>query len=216
MEFSNFSYIERHEKPRSLSEMEIVKSYLEKANLSLGHGTLAESVRTRDEDTFCVKVFNPNRAKFFSQEVLENEFLIHEQASMNGVKVPKLLGHYFSEDTHEYFIYMEKIKGFSLENYKDKRVTLPKEFDPTFFWQKVEKELSMLHEIGILHNDITLGNIMVENDTHNAVLIDFGLSKKFPLNNVKEIPFFTKKDAEDFKQVKSDFLEWHKDQKRFV
>ena len=216
MEFSEFPKIEQPKHSESTNEMQVIKSYLEKANCNLGHGTLAESVLTREEDTFCVKVFNPARTKFFSREILENEFLIHEEASTSGIKVPKLLGHYFNEETHEYFIYMEKIKGFSLEDYREKRVRFPKEFNLVTFWQKVEKELGSLHQKGTIHNDISLGNIMVEIDTDDAVLIDFGLSRKFPVTSEKDTLFFTKKDREDLDQVKLDFSEWYEDQARFV
>ena len=74
------------------------------------------------------------------------------------VKVPKVL------EVKDFEIIMEKIEGKLLKNSK-----LSNEQ-----WIKLGKEISKMHNLGIIHGDLTTKNIIIKNN--DFYFIDFGLA----------------------------------------
>jgi len=131
----------------------------------------------------------------YTKEVNEHEFLITSIASRVGI-CPKLISWKCVDD--EYTINLEKypktlsdVTGWS--NYKKKAVEL----------------LNKLHSLEIVHCDIYEHNIVVNPDTNDVKLIDFGLSEWY--NDIKgeNINYYgTSISVEELFKEEMDVLVW--------
>jgi len=89
----------------------------------------------------------------------QTEYKSLKKAQRGGVNVPK------SSKESDYILKLEKINGKTLE--EDFRLDKLKD---------VGENLEKLHELGLIHGDLTTKNIIL-NENGEPVLIDFGLSK---------------------------------------
>ncbi|MGK7891616.1 MAG: SUMF1/EgtB/PvdO family nonheme iron enzyme [Leptolyngbyaceae cyanobacterium] len=78
-------------------------------------------------------------------------------------------------------IVMEFIQGSDLGQMVIQQGALP-EAQALAYIAQVGEALSMVHEQELLHRDIKPQNIMVRQQTNEAVLIDFGIAREFVLN----------------------------------
>ena len=78
-----------------------------------------------------------------------------------------------------YVLAMQFIEGKELQKAIDKHKSLEPE---TVCWisQRLLHALYYLHHAGIIHGDVKPGNVIVQPRTHNAVLVDYGLSTFMP------------------------------------
>jgi len=78
------------------------------------------------------------------------------------------------------YIAMELIKGKSVKQHLEERRSFSKVTAFKYILDVVDA-LIYLHEEGrtILHHDISPGNIMIDHTTDKAILIDFGIAKKY-------------------------------------
>lgn len=79
-------------------------------------------------------------------------------------------------DTENYLIYMEYIEGCSVREYL---VTPEGQTDAaqTKVAQEIGRALGLMHNIDVVHGDLTTSNLLMRNETGGSVvLIDFGLS----------------------------------------
>ena len=74
-------------------------------------------------------------------------------------------------------IVMEYIEGETLSSLIQKR-TLPQE-EALLYIKQIGSALIEIHEQGLLHRDVKPHNIMIRRDRQSAVLIDFGIARKF-------------------------------------
>ena len=74
-------------------------------------------------------------------------------------------------------IVMEYIEGETLSSLIQKR-TLPEE-EALLYIKQIGSALIEIHEQGLLHRDVKPRNIMIRRDGQGAVLIDFGIARKF-------------------------------------
>lgn len=89
----------------------------------------------------------------------------------------------FPKRIREDVLAMDRINGSSFEdilNPKEEkfRKELPENFDYKIFFEKLKKFIIKMNEKGIYHQDLHAGNIMIDFETGNPVIIDFGLAKK--------------------------------------
>jgi serine/threonine protein kinase len=84
---------------------------------------------------------------------------------------------------------MERINGISLRDAILGKEEFPKNFNFEEFFIELEKFIKIMHEEGIYHRDFHDGNIMIDSETGNPWLIDFGRSKKRVLTD--ENPYET-------------------------
>jgi Kae1-associated kinase Bud32 len=108
------------------------------------------------------------------------------------VKVPKVL------EIKDFEIVMEKIEGSLLKN-----IDIDDEL-----WKKLGKEISKIHNLGVIHGDLTTKNIIFKDN--EFYFIDFGLAfystkvedKATPLLAVKIFGFLYVEKAKSIKSLK--------------
>lgn len=83
----------------------------------------------------------------------------------------------FEENGTAYYV-MEYIEGESLGDMVRRRGALP-EAEATGYIRKVADALGYIHRRNVNHLDIKPGNIMLRQEDHQIVLIDFGVSKQY-------------------------------------
>lgn len=104
---------------------------------------------------------------------------------------------------------MSYIPGLTLEQVIEKK----KKLDPEHVAWIAERSLNVLkylHYHGVVHGDVKPQNIIVQSDTHNVVLVDYGLSAIRPTSAHRSkgyTPFFAAPEQEDGKTLlpESDF-----------
>jgi len=72
---------------------------------------------------------------------------------------------------------MEYIEGEELGN-----LGILSEFQALEYIQQIGEALTVVHQNGLLHRDVTPKNILVRNNKSEAVLIDFGIAREFSPN----------------------------------
>ena len=103
----------------------------------------------------------------------------------------KLLDTFENEDY--IYIVMECLKGGDLFTYLEKRKFKISEARACEIIHSLAAALYYLHSYGIVHRDIKLDNILMEDDseTSEAKIVDFGLSKMIGPNEYCNEPFGT-------------------------
>ena len=214
IEESYFGPAKKAEAPKESSRLEIqrgaVGRYISGANQELGSGDFAKVV-SREEDSFCVKVFKTGMLVGMSQEEVQKEFAIQEKLYSKGFRVPQLLGNYYFKSTNEFFIYMQKIEGFSLDRYINGEADLLENFNIDTFWADVDEEIKKMHTVGVMHNDLHPGNIILDDKTAKPFIIDFGQSKDANLKEGEELSeFATEDDYKELAKTRAAFDNWYK------
>lgn len=161
----------------------------------IGDGTTADVWGfEKGRERLCIKIYkkgengSPPEGVVFRNSP-KDEMELQREAYELGVRVPRPV--YFLDSDEQTLFIMEKIKGRSLlqimecfaddERGEDDEVWWKKfcsQHDPKAFWASVKECLLLLHEHGIYHRDLALGNIMVDDETGNPVIIDFGAGRK--------------------------------------
>ncbi len=113
--------------------------------------------------------------------ILKEAMLYHKLKHPNIVKIKDVAIVYDKDKRIEIpYMLMEYIRGITLK--KRLEIQAPPGIDTVF---KISKDilsaLAYLHKNRVVHRDIKCGNIMIKEDTGDAVLIDFGLAKD-PMN----------------------------------
>ncbi|MCF6276860.1 MAG: hypothetical protein L3J07_03375 [Candidatus Magasanikbacteria bacterium] len=92
-----------------------------------------------------------------------------------GVHSPNVAAYYVGNEGAA--IIMEKINGLNLQFILLGKESLPEGFNIDNFFERLDGYLQDMHsEFGIAHGDIYARNIMIDIETGNPVLIDFGRS----------------------------------------
>lgn len=110
------------------------------------------AVKRREKKTYR----HPELDDKLRKERTDREVRLLKKARKYNVSVPEVVES--SEDRFE----MEKVKGEKLRD----------SLKPEYF-EKLGKEVAMLHDIDIIHGDLTTSNVIVDDELK---IIDFGLS----------------------------------------
>lgn len=141
---------------------------------SIGQGGNAE-VFTWDNDPYlkniCYKKIKPNPQILWND--LEKEFDAQERIHEVGVRVPHPYLVFRNKITREEYFLMERIHGYTIEEFIDKQIELPQGFNLEVFMNKLHLQIKRMHEYGIFHRDLHAKNIMITTDGE-PVIIDFG------------------------------------------
>ncbi|KAJ3301778.1 TP53 regulating kinase [Blyttiomyces sp. JEL0837] len=124
-----------------------------------------ESSRTIKTSSFLLVITNNN--------IKEARCL--QRCAKAGINVPTL----YLVDLPKGLIYMEFIDGLSVKEYFKERYIANQEgyTDEEFELSKsIGKSLGLLHNLDIIHGDLTSSNMIVRKGTKDVTLIDFGLS----------------------------------------
>ncbi len=146
-----------------------------------GFGRTYEARHILLEEKACLKQ-NSNLTK-------EDAELLRREAKLmwriNHYSLPAMRDFFKAPDS-SYILAMQFIDGKELQKAIDKHKSLEPE---TVCWigQRLLNALFYLHNLGIIHGDVKPGNVIVQPDTHNAVLVDYGLSSFYPRHNSKAI-----------------------------
>lgn len=82
------------------------------------------------------------------------------------------------KDKKKLYLVFEYIDGVDLSDYITERRKISEE-KAAFILQQICSTINYLHSIHICHRDIKLDNIMINPDTLETKLIDFGFATKF-------------------------------------
>ncbi|MCX6800420.1 MAG: phosphotransferase [Candidatus Falkowbacteria bacterium] len=111
-----------------------------------------------------------------------------QNLEVNGVRCPRVHNVIDMNDYH--IIEMEQLDAVSLKDVKDGKVTLPENFKFYPFFKKLMAYVTEMHkQYGICHNDLHMGNIMINRQTGEPMVIDFGKSKPTSGGRHSEIDF---------------------------
>ncbi len=115
---------------------------------------------------------------------LEEDF-VNEAYKLNQFKHPNIVPIIeVIKDNGCWCIVMEYIQGKTLEATVGERNDYLSEGEALNYIKQIGAALKEVHAQGLLHRDIKPQNIMIREDTKDAVLIDFGLALKFNRNPV--------------------------------
>ena len=84
----------------------------------------------------------------------------------------------FIQDVRFPWFVMEYIPGDNIEKFVNEKGALS-EKEALKYIRQVAEGLKGVHGIGILHRDIKPANIIIHQQTQEAVLIDFGIARKY-------------------------------------
>ena len=154
----------------------------------LGKGSFGKVIKSMDlklNKEVAIKIINKyNNEKY---DLFKEEINILK--TINHPNIVKLYDYY--ETNKNIYIIMEYIEGGTLKQYleKNKIINEAKVKEIIFY---ILKAIEHLHKNSIIHRDIKLDNIMLENENNLSSLkiIDFGLSIRFNNNNNNENNIF--------------------------
>lgn len=142
----------------------------------------------------------------------EASFMIDLEDIYPNVRVPNPLASItvrgvFDEKTKRLVtrkvLVMEKINGYSLKELYDNPSLIPKTYNHEEFFKNLESFVKSMHEKGIHHRDLHLGNVMCEIETGMPVVIDFGRSVRVYTSEeapYKETYLIHNKQSNQFKE----------------
>jgi len=179
------AYTEKHEKmleKHSSIVVEMVKNLSSKKFEQLGKGNVGEVMSAGKSHKVCLKFVSPETV---SEDVLANSLKreadlqdkIHS-LNIEGVKVPKPYWTMSMESEEGKIIQvfaMETINGASIHDvFNNEGVDLPDNFNLQEFISKLSNFVREINERNIYHKDLHYGNVMVDFETGDPVVIDFG------------------------------------------
>lgn len=141
--------------------------------VELGAGR-AGTVFTSPEQSICVKQITDSSPEFSLNNVREEMNFMSEAISA-GVRVPRPMMAVRLKKEGD-FIVMETIKGSSLRDILTGEAELPETYDHDRFWDRLTSLVGRLNNNNIYHRDLHDGNVMIERETGEPVIIDFGLA----------------------------------------
>lgn len=106
---------------------------------------------------------------------VEEEFAYQQKVRALGVKTPASVAVIKNITTGEEYIIMERIIGVSIGDIVSSEVNapIPEKYDHDRFFEKLKQDLKKMHEDGIYHRDLHMGNVMID-EKGDPVIIDFG------------------------------------------
>ena len=134
-----------------------------------GFGTVHSAVRRDDGLRVAIKEVAKNRAVTVKDNVPLEVVLLQLVADVPGVI--RLLDYFETVDM--FYIVMERVEGQDLFDFISESGTLAEDVVRDMFRQVVDT-VFLCHEHGVLHGDIKDENILIDTETENIKLIDFG------------------------------------------
>lgn len=113
---------------------------------------------------------------------LEEDF-VNEAVKLSQFKHPNIVPIIEVVYDGRWCIVMKYIKGKTLESFVKEQGISPKE--ALHITRQIGEALKAVHAQGLLHRDVKPHNILIQEETNTAVLIDFGLALKFDRHSAK-------------------------------
>ena len=146
---------------------------IQKNKESLGSGRAAD-VYAFPEESFCIKEIKNDSWEYNFNDI-HTEHELQQDAIEMGIRCPKLIMSIIDTDHKESkYLVMEKILGPSIKDIIEGKSPIPENFDEEKFWSKAKDMIKKMNNSNLYHRDLHSGNLMVEVETLEPVLIDFG------------------------------------------
>jgi serine/threonine protein kinase len=118
-------------------------------------------------------------ADFYLTPSKEKVFLEKLKNLGAKVRVPKVYVSYENGDAGYDFLMMESLPAVSIDDVLQGRAELPKNFDLASFRDDLNDFVERMHSENIYHRDLHEGNIMIDKETCQPYVIDFGAAAEF-------------------------------------
>jgi serine/threonine protein kinase len=154
----------------------------------LGTGGFGITYKVKDKkgQIYALKTLNAtmqNRDDFQEQQVK----FINEALTLKGFSHPHIVKVYEIIQEKELFgVLMEYIDGISVSKYIEKNGKLTETLSLTYIDQ-IAQALQYIHKSNYLHRDVKPDNILLRNNSEQAVLIDFGLARIIATQNMTNL-----------------------------
>lgn len=153
---------------------------LEKDAETIGYGENAEILAlTNNEYLSGVCVKKLKKFPKIKDNRPETEFEYQQEINnKHGVRTPLSICHIRDTVTGQEYLIMERIKGVSLGDIGKGLARFPEKYNHEKFFEKLKADLKKMHDGGIYHRDLHWGNVMVDEETGDPVIIDFGTASR--------------------------------------
>ncbi|MBL8822071.1 MAG: serine/threonine protein kinase [Planctomycetia bacterium] len=138
-----------------------------------GMGVVFEGLDSILNRTVAVKVLSPH---LLERPEAKNRFVREAQSAAALTHENVVAIHAISEADGIPFLVLQYVDGESLAERLTRQKVLPFE-EVLRIGQQVARGLSAAHDRGMVHRDIKPGNILLDSETGNARITDFGLAK---------------------------------------
>jgi serine/threonine protein kinase len=213
---------EKNERVKNFYERnkKIIEKLLEEVKNKLGEGMTAEVYFLDSNEEICLKILKTMEdIPYHIPLEKEMGFMSDLQGVDEKVRVPKpyLTADYSKMGDKEgmRFLMMERLNAVSIKDILDGKETLPEGFNITDFRNNILNFLEKIHEKNIYHRDFHAGNIMIDKETGEYYVIDFGASTKGfgDDNSYEEVRL---KDSVKFTEDEAYFEEVYKALKKHI
>ncbi len=132
----------------------------------------------------CIKIFKkPEQISgvgFYLAPAKEEKFLADLKRLPTKARVPVVYSAFEDDDKNGHdFLMMEALPAVSIDDILQGRAELPANFDLVNFQKDLMDFVEKMHQKNIYHRDLHEGNIMVDKETGQVYVIDFGASARF-------------------------------------
>ena len=133
---------------------------------------------TQEGERAILKILNDNFPTPRDIAQFNNELTITQQLEIKGIR--KAL--YAQKVNNKHMLYLEHFDGITLANaFKNKRNDIQ---DFLVIGIKVAEVLSAIHQQGVIHQDISPFNVLINLQRQEVKIIDFGISSQFQTKQI--------------------------------
>ncbi|MBN3945612.1 MAG: GUN4 domain-containing protein [Nostoc sp. NMS7] len=145
-----------------------------------GFGVTYSALEQRTGKLFAIKTLNPIQQSQGDFHEKQEQF-VNEALRLRGCQHPHIVKvHEVIQEVGLWGMVMEYVNGDDLGVYVDKHGHLSED-ETLRYINQVGQALECVHQQGFLHRDIKPNNIILRDAKQEAVLIDFGLARKFTI-----------------------------------
>ncbi|MHC5724989.1 MAG: serine/threonine protein kinase, partial [Nostoc sp.] len=145
-----------------------------------GFGVTYSALEQRTGKLFAIKTLNPIQQSQSDFQEKQEQF-VNEALRLRGCQHPHIVKvHEVIQEAGLWGMLMEYVNGDDLGVYVDKHGHLSED-EALRYINQVGQALECVHQQGFLHRDIKPNNIILRDGKQEAVLIDFGLARKFTI-----------------------------------
>ncbi|MGB4942799.1 MAG: phosphotransferase [Candidatus Moraniibacteriota bacterium] len=141
----------------------------------IGSGNVASVQSLLDDPEHCMKIVRNFGSVYTSgNDVRKETHLLDELSDLQAanIRTPEPLAFIKTDSLHG--IVMERLNAVSIKDIVEQQLPVPETFDFQEFFSRIRQYLNAMHERRIFHRDLHWGNIMVNLETNEGFVIDFG------------------------------------------
>ncbi len=145
-----------------------------------GFGVTYLAEAQKSQELIVIKTIdNTSSIKTYAEDVLIKEF-----TKLTKIDNPYIIkANFFEKIERNWCLFLPYIRGKDLNQYVKKKGALPKAEALKYICQVGEALNYLHHEAELVHRDIKPSNIMLNHDTNQVIVIDFGTAKHFSTSN---------------------------------